>query len=54
MHELLEQTVASLGDRADEALALVHEDCSMTYAEMNARCNRLARYLRAECGVGRA
>ena len=47
VHELFEEQVA----RAPEAVALVCGGERLTYAELNARANRLARHLRA-CGVG--
>ncbi len=47
VHELFEEQAA----RAPEALALVCDGERLTYAELNARANRLARHLRA-CGVG--
>jgi len=47
VHELFEQQV----ERTPDAVALVFEDQQLTYAELNARANRLARYLRSK-GVG--
>ncbi|MFN9347030.1 MAG: non-ribosomal peptide synthetase [Planctomycetota bacterium] len=47
VHELFEQQV----QRTPDAVALVFEDQQLTYAELNARANRLARYLRSK-GVG--
>ncbi|HQE20197.1 MAG TPA: condensation domain-containing protein, partial [Aggregatilineales bacterium] len=46
-HELFEAQAAS----TPEAIALAFEDQTMTYAELNARANRLARTLQAR-GVG--
>ena len=46
VHELFEEQAA----RAPEAVALVCGGERLTYAELNARANRLARHLRA-CGV---
>ncbi|MEU0372868.1 amino acid adenylation domain-containing protein, partial [Streptomyces sp. NPDC006283] len=45
--ELLERQMA----RTPHALALVHDDGRLTYAELNARANRLARHL-VEQGAG--
>jgi amino acid adenylation domain-containing protein len=47
VHELFEEQTA----RAPEAVALVCGGERLTYAELNARANQLARHLRA-CGVG--
>ncbi len=47
VHELFEEQVAA----KPEAVALVCGGERLTYAELNARANRLARHLRA-CGVG--
>ncbi len=47
VHELFEEQAA----RTPEAVALVCGGERLTYAELNARANRLARHLRA-CGVG--
>ncbi|HEX8363580.1 MAG TPA: amino acid adenylation domain-containing protein, partial [Longimicrobium sp.] len=38
-------------ERTPDAIALVYGDCSLTYAELNTRANRLAHHLR-ERGVG--
>lgn len=46
VHELFEEQVV----RAPEATAIVFEEASFSYAELNARSNRLAHYLR-ELGV---
>jgi amino acid adenylation domain-containing protein len=43
IHELFEQQV----ERTPDAIALEHETRTWTYAELNGRANRLARYLRA-------
>ncbi len=43
VHELFEEQAA----RTPEATALVHGACTLTYAELNARANQLAHYLRA-------
>ena len=47
VHELFEEQVA----KEPEAVAVVHEDAEWTYAELNARANRLAHNLRRS-GVG--
>lgn len=47
IHELVEEQAA----RTPEAVALVCGSERLTYAELNARANKLARHLRA-CGVG--
>ncbi|MBO0783480.1 MAG: amino acid adenylation domain-containing protein, partial [Ktedonobacteraceae bacterium] len=47
IHELFEQQV----ERRPEAVALVYDDQQLSYAEVNARANRLARRLR-RLGVG--
>jgi amino acid adenylation domain-containing protein len=47
LHDLFLEQVA----RSPEALAVLYEGSSLTYAELNRRANRLARYLRGK-GVG--
>ncbi|MDT7543399.1 MAG: hypothetical protein QOE33_3303, partial [Acidobacteriota bacterium] len=47
VHELFEEQAA----RTPDAVAVVFRDERLTYAELNARANQLARYLRGE-GVG--
>jgi len=47
IHQLFEERVAASG----HSLALTYEGESLTYAQLNARANRLARHLRAQ-GVG--
>src|SRR6185369_390300 len=47
IHELFEEQVR----RTPDAIALVHGEESLTYAELNRRANKLARHLRS-LGVG--
>ncbi len=47
VHQLFEEQV----DRTPDSPALVYEDETLTYAELDARANQLARHLRAE-GIG--
>lgn len=47
LHDLFEKQV----DRAPDAMAVIAEDASVTYNELNERANRLAHYLRSK-GVG--
>ena len=47
VHELIEAQTA----RTADAIAVVHNDTRLTYAELNAKANRLAHHLRA-LGVG--
>lgn len=47
VHRLFEAQAAC----TPEAVALVHGDTRLTYAQLNAQANRLARHLR-QCGVG--
>ena len=44
VHRLIELQA----ERTPDAIALEHEDQSLTYAELNARANQLAHFLRAE------
>jgi amino acid adenylation domain-containing protein len=44
VHELFEQQV----DRNPDSVALVFEDQQLSYSELNARANRLARYLQSQ------
>ncbi len=48
LHRLIEEQV----ERTPEAVAVRFEGRDLTYRELNARANRLARFLRS-CGVGR-
>jgi hypothetical protein len=48
LHHLFERAAAAAGDR----ISLVAEDGTLRYAELNARANRLAAFLRA-AGAGR-
>ena len=43
LHELFETQAA----RTPDAIAVVHEDTQLTYAELNAKADRLAHHLRA-------
>jgi amino acid adenylation domain-containing protein len=47
IHELFEEQV----ERTPDAVAVVYEDQSLTYSQLNARANQLARYLR-HLGIG--
>jgi amino acid adenylation domain-containing protein len=47
LHELFE----AQAERTPQTVAVMHEGQSLTYAELNSRANRLARYMRAQ-GVG--
>ncbi len=47
VHQLIEDQVG----RSPDSVAVVYEDATLTYAELNRRANQLARYLRGE-GVG--
>lgn len=49
LHQCFEMQAANNPD----AVALILEDASMTYGELNLRSNRLAHYLRENGGVGR-
>jgi amino acid adenylation domain-containing protein len=45
LHRTLHQMIESQVDRAPEAIALVFEEESLTYRELNARANQLAHHL---------
>jgi len=47
VHELFEEQV----EQTPDAVAVVHEDATLSYGELNRRANQLAHYLR-ELGVG--
>ena len=49
VHELFEAQAA----RTPDAIAVVHEDAQLTYAELNAKANRLAHHLRNAGGQAR-
>ena len=48
----LKEVVEDQVDRTPDSVALEFEDRSLTYGELEARSNRLARWLRCEHGVG--
>ena len=47
VHELFEEQV----EKTPDAVAVVYEDATLSYGELNRRANQLAHYLR-ELGVG--
>ena len=47
LHQLFERQV----EQSPDAIAVVYEDCQLTYGELNQQANQLAHYLR-ELGVG--
>jgi amino acid adenylation domain-containing protein len=47
IHQLFEEQVA----KTPEAIALVFDDCELTFKELNARANQLAHYLRSKGGL---
>ena len=48
----LKEVVEEQVDRTPGNVALEFEDRSLTYGELESRCNRLARFLRDTMGVG--
>ncbi len=45
-HTPIHELVQAQAERAPQAIALVHDDRTLTYAELDARANQLANYLR--------